>query len=142
MSAKTKRFYTGVSLEPEAGEYINDLSRRMDMNRSWVLKTNHRMRFSIGLDTNKRRAPPSLTLAVVGPINENSAPYVNRRVAVSRNRHLSSGGRIRTSDLRVMSPTKVVVSIFLPNARFWCVCEHKCTERVCRPQRLARLRCV
>jgi hypothetical protein len=39
MSAKTKRFYTGVSLEPEVGEYLNDLSRRMGMNRSWVLNT-------------------------------------------------------------------------------------------------------
>jgi hypothetical protein len=32
-----------------------------------------------------------------------SALCLNQRVSISRNRHLSSGGRIRTSDLRVMS---------------------------------------
>jgi hypothetical protein len=33
------RFYTGVSLEPEVSDYLNDLSRRMGMSRSWVLNT-------------------------------------------------------------------------------------------------------
>lgn len=39
MPTKSKRFYTGVSLEPEVSEYLNDLARRMGMNRSWVLNT-------------------------------------------------------------------------------------------------------
>ena len=39
MSTKKNRFYTGVSLEPEVSEYLNDLARRMRMNRSWVLNT-------------------------------------------------------------------------------------------------------
>lgn len=33
------RYYTGVSLEPEVIDYLNDLSGRMGMNRSWVLNT-------------------------------------------------------------------------------------------------------
>ena len=33
------RFYTGVSFEPEVSDYVNDLARRMGMNRSWVLNT-------------------------------------------------------------------------------------------------------
>jgi hypothetical protein len=36
---KLNRFYTGVSFEPEVSEYLNDLARRMGMNRSWVLNT-------------------------------------------------------------------------------------------------------
>ena len=36
---KGNRFYTGVSLEPEVSDYLNDLSRRMGMNRSRVLNT-------------------------------------------------------------------------------------------------------
>jgi hypothetical protein len=36
---QTGRFYTGVSLEPEVSEYLNDLSARMGMSRSWVLNT-------------------------------------------------------------------------------------------------------
>lgn len=39
MSTKSNRFYTGVSLEPEVSEYLNDLARRMGMSRSWVLNT-------------------------------------------------------------------------------------------------------
>ncbi|MDP9174769.1 MAG: ribbon-helix-helix domain-containing protein [Planctomycetota bacterium] len=39
MSEKQNRFYTGVSLEPETYEYLNDLARRMGMNRSWVINT-------------------------------------------------------------------------------------------------------
>ena len=39
------------------------------------------------------------------PRRVTSASCVNLRVAISRNRCPSSGGRIRTSDLRVMSPT-------------------------------------
>ena len=39
MSEKKNRFYTGVSLEPQVSEYLNDLARRMGMNRSWVLNT-------------------------------------------------------------------------------------------------------
>jgi len=39
MSDKKNRFYTGVSLEPEVSQYLNDLARRMRMNRSWVLNT-------------------------------------------------------------------------------------------------------
>lgn len=38
-SIKSKRFYTGVSLEPEVTQYLDGLSRRMGMNRSWVLNT-------------------------------------------------------------------------------------------------------
>ena len=33
------RFYTGVSLEPEVSDYLNDLAKRMGMSRSWVLNT-------------------------------------------------------------------------------------------------------
>jgi hypothetical protein len=29
----------GVSFEPQVLEYLNDLSKRMKMNRSWVLNT-------------------------------------------------------------------------------------------------------
>lgn len=39
MSEKKNRFYTGVSLEPEVSEYLNDLARRMRVSRSWVLNT-------------------------------------------------------------------------------------------------------
>ena len=40
MSVKrSRRFYTGVSLEPEVSNYLDDLARRMGMNRSWVLNT-------------------------------------------------------------------------------------------------------
>ena len=39
MSEKKNRFYTGVSLEPEVSKYLDDLARRMRMNRSWVLNT-------------------------------------------------------------------------------------------------------
>ncbi|MGA2231648.1 MAG: hypothetical protein ABSH22_12170 [Tepidisphaeraceae bacterium] len=39
MSEKSNRFYTGVSLEPQVVEYLNDLSLRMGMSRSWVLNT-------------------------------------------------------------------------------------------------------
>lgn len=38
-SIKIKNYYTGVSLEPEVVDYLNDLSARMRMNRSWVLNT-------------------------------------------------------------------------------------------------------
>jgi hypothetical protein len=37
MSIQRNRFYTGVSLEPEVVDYLNNLSQRMGMNRSWVL---------------------------------------------------------------------------------------------------------
>jgi metal-responsive CopG/Arc/MetJ family transcriptional regulator len=33
------RFRTGVSLEPEVIQYLNELAYRMGMNRSWVLNT-------------------------------------------------------------------------------------------------------
>ena len=36
---KNKNVCTGVSLEPEVWDYLNDLSRRMGLNRSWVLNT-------------------------------------------------------------------------------------------------------
>ena len=39
MSTRKNRFYTGVSLEPEVTEYLNDLGDRMGMNRSWVINT-------------------------------------------------------------------------------------------------------
>ena len=39
MSSKKKNVCTGVSLEPEVWDYLNDLSRRMRLNRSWVLNT-------------------------------------------------------------------------------------------------------
>jgi hypothetical protein len=39
MTEKRKNIYTGVSLEPAVAEYLADLSRRMRMNRSWVLNT-------------------------------------------------------------------------------------------------------
>lgn len=35
----SKRFFTGVSLEPEVQHYLDDLARRMGMSRSWVLNT-------------------------------------------------------------------------------------------------------
>jgi predicted transcriptional regulator len=41
MSQPNKRsnYYTGVSLEPEVSDYLDDLANRMRMNRSWVLNT-------------------------------------------------------------------------------------------------------
>ena len=36
---RTNRQYTGVSLEPEIMQYLNELSERMGMSRSWVLNT-------------------------------------------------------------------------------------------------------
>jgi hypothetical protein len=39
MSTKKNRFYTGVSLEPEVTDYLNDLAGRMGMSRSWVVNT-------------------------------------------------------------------------------------------------------
>ena len=48
---------------------------------------------------------PELREQTKTPRRVASASCVNRRVAISRNRCSSSGGRIRTSDLRVMSPT-------------------------------------
>lgn len=36
---RPNRFYTGVSLEPEVSDYLNDLAKRMGMSRSWVLNT-------------------------------------------------------------------------------------------------------
>jgi hypothetical protein len=36
---RTNCYHTGVSLEPQVIEYLNDLARRMGMNRSWVLNT-------------------------------------------------------------------------------------------------------
>ena len=36
---KSNRFHTGVSFEPAVSDYVNDLARRMGMNRSWVLNT-------------------------------------------------------------------------------------------------------
>jgi hypothetical protein len=39
MSGKSNHFYTGVSLETPVIEYLDDLSKRMGMNRSWVLNT-------------------------------------------------------------------------------------------------------
>lgn len=39
VSTKPNRVYTGVSLEPEVSEYLNELAGRMRMNRSWVLNT-------------------------------------------------------------------------------------------------------
>jgi hypothetical protein len=39
MSEKIKRVHTGVSLEPAIADYLNDLSTRMGMHRSWVLNT-------------------------------------------------------------------------------------------------------
>jgi hypothetical protein len=39
MSVKKNRVYTGVSLEPQVTEYLNDLASRMRMSRSWVLNT-------------------------------------------------------------------------------------------------------
>ena len=38
MQPKT-HILTGVSFEPQVLEYLNDLSRRMGMNRSWVINT-------------------------------------------------------------------------------------------------------
>jgi hypothetical protein len=39
MSIKKNRIYTGVSLEPQVTDYLNDLAKRMGMSRSWVLNT-------------------------------------------------------------------------------------------------------
>jgi len=39
MSDKKTRFYTGVSLEPQVTDYLNDLATRMGMSRSWVVNT-------------------------------------------------------------------------------------------------------
>lgn len=39
MSIKKNRVYTGVSLEPQVTDYLNDLAQRMGMSRSWVLNT-------------------------------------------------------------------------------------------------------
>jgi metal-responsive CopG/Arc/MetJ family transcriptional regulator len=39
MSMKKNRIYTGVSLEPQVTDYLNDLAKRMGMSRSWVLNT-------------------------------------------------------------------------------------------------------
>jgi len=39
MSIKSTHFYTGVSLERPVVDYLDDLSERMGMNRSWVLNT-------------------------------------------------------------------------------------------------------
>jgi hypothetical protein len=39
MSGKSNHFYTGVSLETPVVEYLDDLSNRMGMSRSWVLNT-------------------------------------------------------------------------------------------------------
>ena len=42
MSIKTKhskKFFTGVSLEPQVVMYLDDLALRMGTNRSWVLNT-------------------------------------------------------------------------------------------------------
>ena len=39
MPKSQTRFYTGVSLEPEIIEYLDDLTQRMGMSRSWVLNT-------------------------------------------------------------------------------------------------------
>lgn len=36
---RSRRVYTGVSLEPNVSTYLDDLARRMGMNRSWVLNT-------------------------------------------------------------------------------------------------------
>jgi metal-responsive CopG/Arc/MetJ family transcriptional regulator len=39
VSGKSSHFYTGVSLEKPVVEYLDDLSQRMGMSRSWVLNT-------------------------------------------------------------------------------------------------------
>jgi metal-responsive CopG/Arc/MetJ family transcriptional regulator len=39
MPIRNNRFYTGVSLEPEVANYLDDLCARMKMNRSWVIST-------------------------------------------------------------------------------------------------------
>jgi hypothetical protein len=36
---KKNHVFTGVSFEPAVMEYLNDLSKRMGMSRSWVLNT-------------------------------------------------------------------------------------------------------
>lgn len=36
-SVKTKRYYTGVTLEPNVVNYLDELTERVGMNRSWVL---------------------------------------------------------------------------------------------------------
>ncbi len=36
---KNSRFYTGVSLEADVSNYLDDLACRMGMSRSWVLNT-------------------------------------------------------------------------------------------------------
>ena len=37
--SKSTRFRTGVSLEPDVTEYLDQLALRMGMSRSWVLNT-------------------------------------------------------------------------------------------------------
>lgn len=39
ITRRNDRRYTGVSLEPEIMNYLDDLSQRMGLNRSWVLNT-------------------------------------------------------------------------------------------------------
>jgi len=35
----SKKYSTGVSLDPDVQLYLDDLARRMGMSRSWVLNT-------------------------------------------------------------------------------------------------------
>jgi predicted transcriptional regulator len=35
----SKKYFTGVSLDPDVQQYLDDLARRMGMSRSWVLNT-------------------------------------------------------------------------------------------------------
>ena len=37
--SRNNRFRTGVSLEPEVTEYLDDLAQRMGVSRSWVVNT-------------------------------------------------------------------------------------------------------
>ncbi len=37
--SKSNHFSTGVSLEPAVVQYLDDLSKRMGLSRSWVLNT-------------------------------------------------------------------------------------------------------
>jgi len=39
MSKKSDRICTGISLEPAIMDYLDDLSFRMGMHRSWVVNT-------------------------------------------------------------------------------------------------------
>lgn len=39
LTQQPRKYYTGVSLEREVTAYLDDLSQRMGMNRSWVLNT-------------------------------------------------------------------------------------------------------